>query len=98
VSWYDSVSQRLNLKSPEDWYNVSRKDLRRVGGHFIVDNYFNGSIARALIHLYPNYEWEIWKFKAVPKGFWDDPRNQRAFFDFVGKRLGIKDYTGITLP
>src|SRR5688572_29767274 len=89
VDWYTSVSQRLNMKSEEDWYNVSRTDLESVGGHFIVDNYFSGSLVRALIHLHPNYEWHVWKFKAVPKGFWDDKRNQRTFFDWIGKELGV---------
>jgi hypothetical protein len=33
----------------------------------------------------------IWKFDKVPSGFWKDVTNQRKYFDWLRKRLGIQD-------
>lgn len=36
------------------------------------------------------YNWEVWKFSRVPNGYWEDSQNQRAVFDYIYKRLGLK--------
>jgi len=42
----------------------------------------------------------VWKFKTVPRRFWKEEKNQRMFFDWLGKHLGftsMEDWYNLTL-
>ena len=41
--------------------------------------------------IYPEYDWLPWKFKQVPKGYWDDIANHHKFIEWASKELQIKD-------
>ena len=40
--------------------------------------------------VYPEHNWMLWKFKGVPKGFWDSKDNQKNFMDWLYIQLGFK--------
>ncbi len=40
------------------------------------------------------HDWDFHKFPQVPKGYWNDITNQRAFLDQLAKRLQITDQDG----
>lgn len=44
----------------------------------------------ALSQAYPDHPWRVWRFKAVPNGYWLDSKNCRKFFEDVGQELGVK--------
>jgi len=44
----------------------------------------------ALLSVYPDFDWIIWKFNDVSN--LNDKRNYRKFFNWVGKQLGFKSY------
>jgi hypothetical protein len=58
-------------------------------GQGLVDEY-SGSLGGLLRATYPEHEWHQWKFKQVPKGYWEVAVNRRAFLDYVGKALGVR--------
>ena len=59
------------------------------GSHFLkVNNY---SLSRMLSVVYPEKDWQFWKFTRSPKFVWDDVKNQRKYLDWAGKELGIKE-------
>jgi hypothetical protein len=39
--------------------------------------------------MYPEHEWQEWKFQQVPHGFWREALNQRRFVDWAAGELGI---------
>jgi len=91
----------LNFKSFEDWYNVTKRDINKYGGSGILSNY-NNSLVNALLSVYPDFDWIIWKFNqnTVPQEFWNDKKNQKKFFDWVGEQFRFKsfeDWYNITL-
>lgn len=43
--------------------------------------------------IFPQHNWEPWKFSRVSEGFWKDPNNQRAFFDSLALKRKHKDFT-----
>src|SRR5271170_4757712 len=88
---FDIVGKQLKLKSFDDWYNITQEDINQHGGRKVLSCY-NGSPVNALLSIYPDFDWIIWKFKCVPQGFWKDKMNQKKFFDWVGKKLGIKSF------
>ncbi len=50
----DKVGKQLNLKSYEDWYSVTTKQVRTLGKAGILNRY-NGSLSKLLSTVYPEY-------------------------------------------
>jgi hypothetical protein len=49
----DKMADKLNIKSQEDWYLVTKEILRNNGGNPLLNKY--GSIAKLLTTVYPEY-------------------------------------------
>jgi hypothetical protein len=81
----------LNIKTMEDWYNVTEDDFIRYEGLSVIRYYHHG-IKDLVKDLYPEYEWFPWKFKLVPHRFWDDILNQKWYIRWLFKEL---NYTSI---
>jgi hypothetical protein len=43
--------------------------------------------------VYKEFEWLPWKFVRGAGSYWDSIPNQRLFLDWVGKHLGIKEFS-----
>ncbi len=54
----------------------------------------------ALERLYPEYQWTFWMFPRVPGGYWENPINQRSYWEwyrtdyYVNKRSAQRDDNG----
>jgi hypothetical protein len=59
------------------------------GASSLLQVEYRGSLTKALANIYPDYPWQIWRFEQVPKGFWNDMKNQRDFLNWFGKEMGI---------
>jgi len=53
---------------------------------------YNKSPTKALLSVYSEYNWIVWKFKSVPDGFWCETTNHKKFFDWLGGQLGVKSF------
>ncbi len=51
--------------------------------------FYGGSLVLALETVYPEYEWQPWKFSKVSRSFWEDLSNQRRYLDQVAQELNI---------
>ena len=85
----ESIFRELEMKTLDDWYKVSTKEVRDRGGYRLMDLY-SGSLMKALQLIYPQHKWDISKFSKVSNGFWNNINNQRELFDSIGSELGIK--------
>jgi hypothetical protein len=48
----------------------------------------------ALMNIFPDHKWHPWLFKTgtmVSIGYWDDPKNQREYLDWLGGHLGVRE-------
>lgn len=81
--WIDEANQRqlfdwaatqLNITHLDGWYKITLSDIRRLGNGMeaVLNRFYGRSVIRALTKLYPEHDWKVWKFKQVPKGFWDN--------------------------
>jgi hypothetical protein len=52
-------------------------------------NIYNNSLCRLFSTIYPEHDWEEWRFGHVPAGFWKEVKNQKHFLDTYTKRNGI---------
>jgi hypothetical protein len=53
--------------SMDQWYDVTSKKIRDHGGAGLMELHYANSVSRALMDLFPNHEWESWRFAQTPK-------------------------------
>jgi hypothetical protein len=82
------LGQELGFKKMEDWYNLTMQQIQSRGGSGLMEKYGN-SAAKLVMSVYPHHSWLEWKFKQVPREFWDTKNNQRKFMDWLGKEIGL---------
>lgn len=81
----------LGIKQAEDWYSVTREQVRARGGVSLLA-YYGGSIFSMLQALEPGHTWYGWKFRTVPTGFWAEKKNHRAALEWLGKQLHVTSW------
>jgi hypothetical protein len=97
------IASREGIQSPEDWYKVTKAKfesygklwyqtiLTKVGGDKLLSLY-GGTMLSLLSAFYPTIQWKPYLFvnPVIPQQFWNSKANQREFFDYVGKLLGVE--------
>jgi hypothetical protein len=92
-SLFDELAKELGIQSHEDWYRVRYAQVKGKIGSGVMKRY-DDSMISSLKSIYPEHEWLDWRFSSVPRYYWQNPRNARQFFEYVGsKSLGITDFT-----
>lgn len=90
---FDKLGTLLGVKSLEDWYKVSYKQVRGHLGTGILKRHAD-SLIKALKSIYPAHIWVEWRFQSAPRHFWKSAVNRRRFFEHVGAAvLGITDFS-----
>lgn len=88
ATWFEKEKQ---MKSAEDWYRVSIKDIKEKGGDgmvreygLLVSNFFYllNILKGALQKIYPHYDWKPWLFTVTPPGFWESEKNHLKYFQW----------------
>jgi hypothetical protein len=46
-------------------------------------------MARLLNATYPHHTWYEWLFPVVPRSFWEDANNRRAFLEWFAREKGF---------
>jgi hypothetical protein len=93
-NYFDWLALQFKFDTPEDWYGLKKTDILDRGGGRLLDDYYNGSIARAICSIYPEFQWQPWRFTNVPSSFWRTLENQKIFMEWIEKKLEIKDPDG----
>jgi hypothetical protein len=87
----DRISEILGMESLSGWYEVKHNFIYQHGGGSLLQLKYNSSLIKALQHIYPEYDWEPWKFGCCPRNFWNKDENIRKFLDWVAEKLEIRD-------
>jgi hypothetical protein len=79
---------QLQIQRPEDWYNIAASDItdKNLNGFL---SHHNNSLSKALKNLYPEVNWQPWKFKHSPRGFWNDAGNVKKYLSSLSEQLHI---------
>ena len=86
LDWLGSI---LGFQQMDDWYKITTKHLQDNGGYQILNIYGN-SPSKLLQHVYPEYDWSLWKFDTVPKGYWQSTSNIENFINRLATQLDIQ--------
>lgn len=79
------LETKFNIAKEEDWYQVTRKDIRnlKIGNKVNIMNF--------LTKFYPTYNWKPWLFKNSPDGIWDNKEKRKDYYNWLKKELNIKN-------
>jgi very-short-patch-repair endonuclease len=81
--------KELNYTTVEDKYKLSNKDFEDNYGISLLAGYYNSSPSLILSTLYPEVKWIPWKFKQVPKDFWNNTNNHKLYIEWLYKELNF---------
>jgi hypothetical protein len=82
--------RELNFTSMDGWYSLTTTKLHREhGAGGLLRSRYGDSISRALADIYPGHKWHAWRFREVPKSFWDKTAHHKEFFDWLLEHLKI---------
>ena len=86
----NNIGKIYNIKTYEDWYTFNPVNLGKHKGGLYFLKIFGSSFQIALKTIYPNYEWDDFKFIRKSKNFWCNPTTGRRFFDYIYKKHNFK--------
>ena len=59
----DSLYAKFELKSLEDWVNISKNKIIESGGQMLIKKYYSRDMFKLFTSLYPNYPWQNYSQK-----------------------------------
>jgi len=95
--WNDKTNQlrylnwlelQLNISSKEQWYGVTIRDVRDRGGRGLLAKY-DDSLQKALICIFPSWNWKSWMFRTTMKHFWNSDDNVKSYLVWLSEIIGI---------
>ena len=89
--FFELYEREMGWEGPHDWYAFSSRKLRKSPWDSIFNHRFRGSPLAVARFMYPEFNWEPWRFHAVPRHFWSSPREQRACLDSI---IELKELDG----
>jgi len=89
--YFDWIAEQEGFKSMESWYNMKRKFFEKYPGGSVISNHYGGSPRRAIVDIYPDYDWKTWKFTNVPPNYWKDDDNCKKYLKWASKELNIEE-------
>eukprot|EP00026_Physarum_polycephalum_P001418 Phypoly_transcript_01419.p1 GENE.Phypoly_transcript_01419~~Phypoly_transcript_01419.p1 ORF type:complete len:980 (+),score=139.70 Phypoly_transcript_01419:131-3070(+) len=92
LQWINRNSRKLIFESiakakgfdplmAENWYSISHSEVVIQKGGSIMLEYYEGSVVKALLDVYPNIGLDEEKFLITTRQYWQQEQNQRKFFD-----------------
>lgn len=57
----DWIGKELNVQNYQDWYKVKTSDILNRGGYSLLTNFYEGSLRKAILTIYPNENWDAWR-------------------------------------
>src|SRR5690606_5518646 len=89
--FFDRLAVKLGYKCMEDWYNTTAEEIHKNGGS---RRFYRSSPAPILQKVYPHHQWMTWRFKILPKGYWQslkkDSQETLKMMEWLAKELTIK--------
>jgi hypothetical protein len=97
--WSDMKNQRrfldwaanlYGIKKLDDWYHVNADDfIKKTGAGSFLRSKYSSSIAAACRAVYPEHQWQEWRFSKVSKGFWKDQANVKRYLEWLAPKIGV---------
>jgi len=80
--YFEWLRDHFNISHPDDWYDISLKQISQLYGEALIKSEYRGSILAFLCDMMPQHHWLPWRFRKSPKNFWREARNCRMYLDW----------------
>ena len=87
----DYLKNKFQLNSLDDWYQITRKQLKENGGKSLISYYYSNDMKLLLSTIYPHHNWNfniLIKLNSI--GYFKSIENQQKFMDDLFKKLELK--------
>ena len=88
----DQIFDKLQLKSPDDWVNISREIIVQKGGGKLLYDIFNGDFIKLLTTIYPNFPFDFPIQMKISKNEFNSIEEQQNFIEYLFYHLKLKSF------
>jgi hypothetical protein len=88
LQFFDWLAEQLQFKDINEWYTITTNIIGQYGGWSILNRH-NNSLVSAITCIYPDHDWQVWRFESVPMHYWENEENQRNFFHWLSEKLNV---------
>eukprot|EP00026_Physarum_polycephalum_P003134 Phypoly_transcript_03143.p1 GENE.Phypoly_transcript_03143~~Phypoly_transcript_03143.p1 ORF type:complete len:818 (+),score=151.04 Phypoly_transcript_03143:58-2511(+) len=80
-----AANQNFDPLIPENWYPIQASKFNAEVKGSLLAEYYNGSLIKALMSVYPNIGLKETHFQQTLRSYWHNPDHKRQFFDEFAK-------------
>jgi len=93
---FDSLRDDFQIGIEKDfanWLRVRYAYLERISpiAGKLVHQFYDGCLYKALLSIYPEYDWRLRGFSGTQRMRWTSKREHSEFFDIIAERFGIME-------
>ncbi len=92
IAYMKWLGKKLNFKTLDDWYKVSKEDFKKNRGISLLNNCYRHTPWAAVVDCFPKRKWLLWKFTHAPSNFWTKKQNRIDYLKWLGKQMGFKTW------
>jgi hypothetical protein len=89
-TFLETVGVKAGVKTPEDWYNITARDVINVPGGSSFLKLYNSSHINAIKELLSEYQFEDFLFTRKAKNYWRSAENKKSFLEYIYKKYNFK--------
>jgi hypothetical protein len=86
--YLDNLAELQNIATIEDWYKVNTTTIFIQNGKQLLRR-FDYSICKMLSTLYPDTNWQPWRFHRNCNNVWSIESNQKKYVEWLEEQLDI---------
>jgi hypothetical protein len=87
---FDWIAEKVGIEEESEWYNCNHKLFSSLGARTILIDYHDGSPCKALMKIYPDSDWQPWKFHKMPKRYFEGSENQLEYVRWIEDKLDLQ--------
>ena len=88
LQFLNEVKEKYNLNTPDDWNNITQKEIFIMGGRTLLHKY---SIFELKYLACPEGRNLFNQYQFKPVGYWDDEQNVSQFVDQLKQKLNLQN-------
>jgi hypothetical protein len=84
----DELANALGIVNKEDWNELRSSMIRKRKGGNSMFRFFDWSPTKLLKDMFPNHQWDEWKFVQTPQSWWTNWTNAVRFMEALRQQEG----------
>jgi hypothetical protein len=88
-NFVDDFARTIGVSNLDQWYSLTSDRFKqtKLASMLTVTKL---SLPHAIMDVYPEHEWEPWRFNRLPGSWWESKEHRRQYFDFLVTTLELE--------